>query len=259
MEKQLFIGSVIFTIFIAIFIIWFLFAAQKRSFRFKQQLSDTKQQYENEMLSAAIEIQEAALQQVSDEIHDNIGQLLSIAKMNLNVLQKKWDSNEKIDSELMNSTKNLVSEVINEIRSISRSISPQFIEEIGFAAAVEKHCKAIEKSGKISVLISSTETGKCLTEKEEVVLFRIFQESTNNAIKHSNCNKIYLKFTQSAESMLLSIQDNGDGFVLEEKMNEKSGLGLKNLERKAHIIHCKFQINSSLGKGTEILITKQKT
>src|SRR5690349_13771545 len=117
-------ASALFGVLIVAFISTFLFITRKRNYMYKENLTRIKREYDNAILNSQIEVQANTLQEVSEELHDNIGQLLSSTIMLVQVLSEKGNAALQKDIE---ATRSMVLEVKDQVRHISRSISPRHI------------------------------------------------------------------------------------------------------------------------------------
>ncbi|HUS01718.1 MAG TPA: ATP-binding protein [Chitinophagaceae bacterium] len=215
-----------------------------------------KIKYENEknLLSTQIEIQEQTFQNISREIHDNIGQKLSLAKLHLNTFTETNNakSNEKINHALQ-----FISEAINDLSDISRGLSSDIILNNGLVKALEFEVMQLQKMEKYVINFSISGEYIFLENKKELVLFRIVQEAINNFLKHAESSLIDIKLEFQNSNLTLEIKDYGKGFHLSEHLNGQkfnSRAGIKNIIKRAGIIGGQIQIQSKINEGTLIKI-----
>ncbi len=246
-------GTLVFLVlagFVIFFIVMYMRRKQKNLIE-KQQL---KSQYQQELLRTQLEIQEQTLRTISQEIHDNIGQVLSLAKLNLNTME--IDKKEELQEKIVDSKK-LVSKAIQDLRDLSKSMNTDNIEAIGFVKAIEYELELIRKTGFKTELNVEGNVIR-LEPQKELILFRIFQEVLNNIIKHAEANSILSKIQYAPHQIRISIKDNGKGFDL-TPMNDNSlssyGLGIRNMHNRARLINSDFTMSSTTGEGTEVVIT----
>ena len=208
-------------------------------------------QFQQALLQTQIEIQEQTLKNISQEIHDNIGQILSLAKLNLNTFENgETDANKtKIES-----TKQLVSKAINDLRNLSRSLHGDRISELGLQESVENELSILENTEQFKTHLKATGPPFRMPAQKEMVLFRIVQEALHNAVKHSKAANIYVDIEYSPEVYKLSVRDDGRGFdaVLLEAFQK--GIGLSSMKNRAALANARFSIQSSPGNGTIIFI-----
>ena len=214
----------------------------------KQELQS---QFQKTILQTQLEIQEQTLKTISQEIHDNIGQVLSLAKLNLNTMD--ISKTDELQDKILNS-KNLVSKAIQDLRDLSRSLNTDNIAAMGLMRAIEYELELIRKSGVHQTQLNIEGTIIRLDAQKELIIFRIVQETINNIIKHANAKNIFIDAVFKS-NLELSIKDDGDGFdKIEKETNLPSGMGLKNMESRAKMIGAEFSINSLSGNGTQVIL-----
>lgn len=204
-----------------------------------------------ELLQTQIEIQEQTLKNVSQEIHDNIGQVLSLVKLNLNTFT---DTTESDTQKKIRDTKELVSKAINDLRDLARSMHGEKIAEIGLQQAVDNELKILQNTGQFQTHLTVIGERYKLKPQTQMVLFRIVQEALHNDIKHSKAKNISVYFDYGATAFTLTIKDDGIGFNMEKLQSAKTGIGLKSMKNRASLVGGEFSINSLENKGTDISI-----
>lgn len=249
------LASALFAVLLVAFVVIFLYITQKRSFKYTENLIKIKQDYDSAILNSQIEVQAQTLKEVSDELHDNVGQLLSSVILHMKVLGEKAEP--EIQKQIED-TKSLVTEVKDQVRHISRSISPQHIENFGLFDSITYQADRINRIGAIKIDLKIEGIQKNYNPRIELVLFRMVQELINNAIKHSECENIYIKLMYIYEKLTISVKDDGKGFDKAEILKNrqfKDGSGLHSLENKAKYINCSITFTSG-GNGTRVTIIK---
>ena len=208
-------------------------------------------QFHQALLQTQLEIQEQTLKTISQEIHDNVGQVLSLAKLNLGTFE---DAESEANQIKINDTKQLVSKAINDLRDLSRSLHGDKIAELGLLEAISNELKILQNTGQYKTALKITGNSYKLEPQKEMVLFRIFQEATNNAIKHSKAKMINVQITYLPAMFQLTIADDGIGFNADDLQSAKTGIGLKSMQNRAALIGGEFYIHSSLNNGTSVSI-----
>ena len=241
--------SVFFLLLIAIIIITAILYYNRRQSH-KIDLSN----FQTILLQIQIEVQEQTLSHTSREIHDNITQVLSFVKLNLAMIDDV-DNNCK---HKINESRDLVSQVINDLRTLSKSLSFEHIKELGLIKTIETEVSRVNDSGLLNIVFTVTEEDYSLGEQRELVLFRIFQETLNNTLKHANAKHLKISLQYSKQLFNLILEDDGNGFS-PDKMGEGTGSGLKNMQKRAALIGAITTINSSAGKGCRIKVTLNPT
>lgn len=199
-----------------------------------------KTEYAQAILSAQLEVQEQTMRQISQEIHDNVGQILSLVNLNLKMIKPGQE-------EKLNATSELVNKAIADLRSLSKNLNPDAITKTGLIQLIKNDLEQMQKTGQFITSLNIVEE-PVLTASKLTVVYRMIQEVLNNIIKHAEATNVSVDIA-SAE---IKISDNGKGFELDM---QSSGIGLLNLEQRAKLIGARLQINSSTGKGTSIIFS----
>lgn len=245
----------ILLLMLVIFIILLAGLFKKRQTEYLQEKANLQVQYQQEILQAQIEIQNQTLQQIGRELHDNIGQLLSVMSIKLDVLEE--DTNEVETKNQIIETATILHRTISEIRHLSKSLDGDFVKDFGLADSLSHELQRIRSTGKYQTEIQIEGEPYRLDEKKEIVLFRVAQEILNNILKHAKAQyiKVSLQFTPAYFSF--TIQDDGKGFdyeaVLGREMSQ-SGAGLRNIQRRTEMLGgtCTFQTAQNQGTTVEI-------
>lgn len=230
-----------------------LFLYRRRHSRWQRERQQLKLSYEQELLKARLEIQEQTFRNISQEIHDNIGQVLSLVKLNIYTMDIAQPAllEQKIED-----SKNLVSKAIHDLRRLSRGLSMDYIADLGLPKAIEHELEMIKKSGDYETVFQTEGSSFALDRQKELIIYRILQEILNNIIKHSAARKIIIYLRYRPEEFKLTVTDNGIGFDLTPlNDNTSSGLGIRNMHNRAQLIGAGFLISSTLEQGTSVMIT----
>jgi hypothetical protein len=240
--------SVILILSLVVFIAIIIFRYQKNQNSYFENLEELKIAHENQLLQSQLEIQEQTFQNISREIHDNIGQKLSLAKLHLNTLNYQFL--EKT-ADTVTDTVNMIGEAINDLSNLSRSMSSENILNNGLIKALEFEVEQLIKPGIFQVKFSTTGNPVFLNANTELILFRIVQEAINNIIKHAAANCIDIELHYAEQLLNIKITDNGKGFNVD---NISNGTGLLNMKKRAKMLNGTLEINSFPDIHTQIII-----
>lgn len=232
---------------IIIVFLFIIFQKKKNVLLLKQ--AEDKKQFEKEINESQVEIREQILRNISWELHDNIGQLLTLAKIQLqNVLE---------NPESINEIKDNLSNILNEVRSLSKVINPDFITNINLGDAIQLEIDRFNRLNYIkSTLIIEGEPFD-IDPKAEIVIFRILQEFFSNTVKHSRATELSVFLRYENNTISIQAADNGKGF--EFKSISKNGIGLNNMKKRGLLINADINIESEINVGTKLSINYQKT
>jgi len=231
-------------------VIFFLYF-QKKKIAFILNERETQLRFEEEITKSKMEIQEQALQNISWEIHDNVGQLLSVAKMQLNILQIGLPENQQ---EKLAETSEIIGKSLQELRGLAKSLNPETIKNNGL---VDSLTLEIERFNRLKVIDASLKIINepfNLSNEKEIILFRILQEFCNNSLKYSEAKNLDISLNFNSNSLEIAAKDNGVGFNVNATENH-TGIGLLNMKSRGKLIGADIHLESSANKGTKLYIS----
>ncbi len=218
-----------------------------------------RQNFENELLRTQMEVQEQTLQNIAAELHDNIGQVLSLTTVTLTSINNNNINDTAKVLEKIQGAVQLTSRCVKELRQLSRLLYGKELISQGLKTAIGLELEWLNKTGIYKFNFKSDNYQPDTRQGDnEIILFRLFQEIINNVIKHARATVISVELEQSQQDTLLTIKDNGQGFVIDEKMKASNGMGLHSIQRRAAILGGKATFTSVPGKGTEVFIKVPK-
>lgn len=255
-EKQnLIIAIVVGSLFVFLFGFFSLlvilnYVRRRRKLLIKNQMREA--QFQQELLQAQLEMQEHTFKTISQEIHDNVGQILSLAKVNLNILTFQLPGNE-----ILEAIKTLVTEAISELRNLSAGYYADRLVEEGLLIAIQHQLNQLMKTGLYTTSFHS-EIDRLEIDKNKIIfLYRMIQEVLNNIVKHSGADHVQVDILQKPDGIHILLQDNGKGFI-DTSADFKPGIGLSSIRQRAAMIGAKADISSKVGEGTIVhLVCKQ--
>lgn len=244
------LGSLFFA-FLAGSIVYFVVLYRNRQLKNKQEQDEREAAYRQELLQTQIEIQEQTLEYISKEIHDNITQVLSFVKLSMAAIGNTLDNDKKAK---INESRELIAQTITDLRDLSKSLSFEHIAQIGLVKTIKQEVEKINKSSLIKISLLTEGQIYSLGEQRELVLFRIYQEAINNALKYAGAKHFKISLQYQADLFNLTLEDDGAGFS-PNLLNNKSGSGLRNMENRAVLIGGKAMIDSTPGNGCRIHVS----
>ena len=248
----LLIFMTIFILMMVTFIVRILFFVQKKQRRFNNDLLEIKENYDLELYKAQSEIQEQTSLEIARELHDNVGQNLSLAKLGLSTLDldKKDEAKASITE-----ISDIIEIALHNLRLLTRLMNTEIIRNGGLIKSINMQVDFIQRGGKFEARLEVTGEPKTLPDTKEIFLFRIAQEAINNIIRHSKASEIWISLEYSKNFLTRQVRDNRSGFILDEKISGPGLVsGIYNMQRRAKIIEAEFQIDSLVGKGTCIKV-----
>ncbi len=232
---------------VIIVFLFIIFQKKKNVLLLKQ--AEDKKQFEKEINESQVEIREQILRNISWELHDNIGQLLTLAKIQLQNVAENPENISEVRDNLTN--------ILNEVRSLSKVINPDFITNINLGDAVQLEINRFNRLNYIkSNLIIEGEPFD-IDPKAEIVIFRILQEFFSNTVKHSRATELTVLLRYEDNTISIQAADNGKGFEIQSI--SKNGIGLNTMKKRGLLINADVNIESQINVGTKLSINYQKT
>jgi signal transduction histidine kinase len=251
-EKLDFVLPILFASFFVLLLMAAVFMLFRIYLKRKNKLLLEKErmtiQFEQTLLQSKLEIQEQTFHDISQELHDNIGQVLSLTRINLNTL------NAPNETEKITTMDELLGKALTDLRNLSHSLDADYIRNNGWTGLVEKLMTSLQNTGKFTTYIQFDKDLPLLGTEKPIILFRMIQEVIHNVIKHAEANTIYLKAQKENDRLVITISDNGKGF---SENLVSGGAGLHNLHNRAKMINAELTINSQPGMGTLVKISIQ--
>ncbi|RBW55284.1 histidine kinase [Tenacibaculum sp. E3R01] len=240
--REILIITTLIIVVIVVFLIILFTVFQRRKNKLLQERNSIKKQFEREIAETQIEIREETLRNISWELHDNIGQLLTLAK-----IQLQYASPDNMGEITETITKSLT-----EIRALSKSINPEFINNIKFIDALQLEIERFNRLNYINARLTILGETKEVNQKHGIIIFRVLQEFFSNTIKHSKATNLDVVLEYRNNVLDIVAKDNGVGFEV-EKVTLK-GIGLQNIKARIKLIKAKATLKSEPKKGTTLTI-----
>ncbi len=240
-EGILIISTIIITL-IVVFLIVLFTVFQRRKNQLLREKAIEKKRFEREIAETQIEIREETLRNISWELHDNIGQLLTLAKIQL----------QNATPESLDDISETITKSLNEIRSLSKLINPEFIKNIALKDALQLEIERFNRLQFIDASLKIVGEEKELNQKHGIILFRILQEFFSNTIKHARGSKLEVCLGFNSDKLTIKAIDDGIGFNMEDI--QKKGIGLENMKTRAKLINADINLESKPNYGTELNI-----
>lgn len=235
---------------IGFYMTFMLFEYQEKRFRHRAEVQAMQATFQEEVLKVRLEMQEQTAAAISREIHDNIGQILSLARLHLGKLEARGaiPLAEHVQLGL-----GLLDQAMQDLRDLSKQLSADLVSAHPLSKLLEYQLALISKTGLLETAYELEGEEKPLEPEQKLLLFRIVQELFHNTLKHAQASslKVHLHFMPNA--LKLTVQDNGKGFLInkpEGKPIAASGIGTRTMHYRAQLIGAKLRIDSEPGKGT---------
>lgn len=236
---------------VPIFLTVYIYTANRAKLRHRQEKKELAANFERERILAELEASKTAREHIAADLHDSIGQVLSLMVIELRSMA--GGSNKSIAQGLPRLTE-LGERGLSELRSIAKAIREHEPLLHGLGMALRTEVKYLEEMGYFSISLDMPEGYEPpLGRDRGILLFRIFQEATNNILKHAKATWVSINLRPEEGCTVLRIVDNGRGFDV-DKGRAKGGSGLHNIRQRARLLGGTCEINSVESTGTSIII-----
>ncbi|MGB5417525.1 sensor histidine kinase [Algibacter sp.] len=248
-ERYLLVYMILVLIIITSLVIVFFVVFQKRKNKLLQERIKQQQAFEAEIIQAQTEAQEQTLKNIGWELHDNVGQLLSFASMQLSILKMQVADNVR---DKFKDTTEALSNGLKEVRALSKTLNNDVILNIGFEKSITNELDRMKKmkfaSAELKIIGDKVEFKD---RKHEIIIFRILQEFLSNSVKYSEAENISITLDYKPESIIITAKDDGKGFSVNDI---EQGSGLINMKSRATLIQAKFELTSHPNEGVELVL-----
>jgi len=237
--------AVIFVL--GVFVVMFFIAFQRRKNKFLLERLEAQQKFQEELSNSQLEIQEQTFKNIAWELHDNVGQLLSVANLQLNMLMN--NSDEGIHDQIKE-TKDVIVATVEEVRSLSKTLNTEVILHNGLVKSVEVE---LERFNRLNFLQADLkiegDEDHTIKNEDEIIIFRILQEFFSNVIKHARANKLFVHLFYKEDVLEIKVVEDGVGFNTSLKSHSS---GLRNMKSRAKLLGAEFDLQSALEKGSTL-------
>jgi len=247
------VGTALFLL-LGVFIALMTLTYQKKRLEHQEEVSALVEAYQKEILQAQLEMQEDTFRSISQEIHDNVGQVLSLVRLNVSMMahSRAMDLEQKVSN-----SKELLDQAIQDLRGLSRRLNSKYVLGQSLTALLGQQMKLLLRTGAVEASFEATgeEGENTFTSEKKLIIFRIAQEALSNVIRHAAASRVTTRLEFRPDRMILSISDDGKGFAAPgPSLNRKisHGTGIHNMRYRAGLVGASLQIVSEPGAGTQV-------
>ncbi len=213
-----------------------------------------------------LNVQDEERRRISREIHDDLGQTLTVAKLRLRFLQGKLSERQNELNQECEATIQDIDHLIEDVRRLSRNLSPAILEQLGLSAAARSLLRNFAQHSGVKVSFEIDDIGSSLSKSVSLSIYRVLQQALTNVDRHAGANNVFVFLGQNEEYIELTVEDDGKGFSVENLRSteaKEKGLGLTIMEERARMLGGIFEIRSEEGTGTRLVlkipVEKQET
>lgn len=227
-----------------------LLMAEKEKQILALQLEEERKDKKLTRIDALLEGQETERRRIAEQLHDDVGSMLSALKLQLESFENEKASRQATQS--LRKARNMVDELSDDVRQLSHVLMPGAIARFGFRKAIELYIEQLNSSGKLHFELMITGFEQTPSHALALSAYRILLELCNNVLKHAGARNVLVELVEHPDQWVMLVEDNGKGF--EPIDNSADGIGLQSIESRIQLLGGRFEVNSSPGKGTSILV-----
>jgi hypothetical protein len=248
-EEVLLIAYFIAVIFLlVIFVVIFFVAFQRKKNKYLIDRLEAEKKFEKELADSQLEIQEQTLKNIAWELHDNVGQLLSVANIQLNMLMNS--APEQFHDQIKE-TKEVVAASVNEIRSLSKILNTDVIKTNGLIASLQVELERFNRLNFLKAAFKVEGEEVSIASQDEIIIFRILQEFFSNVMKHAKANNLFVLLNYKENALEITAKDDGVGYDV--NMHHGNS-GMHTMKSRAELLQAHFKIDSNIGEGTNLYL-----
>lgn len=237
-------------------VIVFVLQYQKRLLQHQEQVQRLKTTKQYQVLEATMQYQEAERRRVARDLHDEVGSMLSLVRLNLHQLVAGMVGATENVRNSEQTIKKLLDEVIGSVRRISHDLMPVVLDKMGLVQALESLRRSVPATANATLTFECNDKSRRLEPKLELLLYRMVQELLNNTLKHAHATLIHIKLLFTDEEVILHFEDNGVGFDYAAHLQAAAlGVGVVSLRSRVNLLNGNMNIHSEAGVGTRVEIT----
>jgi len=212
--------------------------------------------------SQLLTAQETERRRLSRELHDEVGQALAVLKLRTDFIRESLDKDKAKAREECERSLHYIDQVIENVRRLSRDLSPAVLENVGLTAAIKWLVENITHNHQARVTLDLIQVDDLFSQDSKIMIFRVIQEALTNIVRHAKAKNISIAIKRSGNRVMFLIEDDGKGFnVVKAAGREaaKKGLGLKTMDERVRMLRGTLDLHSEEGKGTRITFTAPHT
>ena len=201
-----------------------------------------------------IESGEEERRECSRMLHDEVGQLITALKLELETLEKDLIPVNPCTRRSLETVRKQLRNIADGTRTLSKSLHPAMLEELGLVSTLNWYIDNFVRSGGLEVEFNSAGFDEDLSRAKTLTLYRVAQESLTNVVRHAEASRVAISLTKGYPCVIMEVEDNGKGISFKKGKTQSNGLGLVSMRERVELVGGTFQVKSSPGKGTKVRV-----
>jgi len=222
----------------------------------RQKVEEKLKRATEQLRNLAIRIQNIREEErtgIARELHDELGQVLTVLKIQITLLLKKLKVEKKELKEKTNLITEMIDNAVESVQRITFKLRPNILDEIGLVAAIDWQANEFSKNTGLSLSYFHEKDELSLDYEKSTAVFRILQEALTNIARHANASRVKIELRQFKDNLILEITDNGKG-ITQSQIRDQHSLGILGMKERALIFGGNVIIKSSMESGTTVIV-----
>lgn len=210
-----------------------------------------------ELTARLTEAHESERRRIAAELHDEVGQMLTVAKMHLHLFEQSLSDVDESLLSRFGTVKDMMKDALELVRSISHGLRPPLLDEMGWEPAISWLCESIDHRAGMTVVYTQKGANTRLEPAIELVAYRVVQEALTNATRHADATRVDVTVEQREDTLCIEVRDNGKGFDMEQLQQSqapRTGLGLLSMIERVETVHGEVDIETAPGQGVRVVV-----
>lgn len=243
-------------ILLAAIIILIVVLYKKKVLLQENEIQTLSAQHQKQLLEASIRVQEMEREEIAKNIHDDLGAVMSVLRLN-HIKAAKHPENTQVIKEVIEQNQQMLNEATGILKAISRQLAPPALMKLGFIRGIEELCKILRSTDEMKIDFIYDQPDIRFPHEMEVQLYRVTNELLNNILRHAKATVLHLELSTRKNQIRLVIRHNGEGISsseIERILHSDEGLGIKSIHSRLQLIHAEIEYIYDQKNEAQILI-----
>jgi signal transduction histidine kinase len=201
-----------------------------------------------------LRVQEEERRRISRDLHDDINQRLALLAMDIEAVERQLNASPGHEGRAVRAIQDRVVELSDVVRHLAYQLHPSILDDLGLPIALQRLVDDFTARSSLRGSFGHKNIPEAVPQEIATCLYRVAQESLNNVARHAEATRVDVELTRSRSGLMVTISDDGVGFVSEQSPNGRHGLGLLSMKERVALVHGVLQVSSAMGKGTRVQV-----
>jgi signal transduction histidine kinase len=201
-----------------------------------------------------LRVQEDERRRISRDLHDDINQRLALLAMDIEVVERQLSPSSVHVGRAVRAIQDRVVDLSDVVRHLAYQLHPSILDDLGLPIALQRLVDDFTVRSSLRGTFGHKNIPETVPQEIATCLYRVAQESLNNVVRHAEATRVDVELTRSRSGLMVTITDDGVGFVSEQSPDDRHGLGLLSMKERVALVQGELQVSSAVGKGTRVQV-----